>query len=634
MKKNRRRIGKLPQKKTRKRYIWLNVLPNDLWLKVRRGQSVWEALQKADIEIAGDCGGMGKCGKCKIKMVSAVGPPTKEAMSLLTDEEIKTGVRLACRTKMRKDLLIHLDRSEAETEYFQILKTGELPLMYFDPLVTKQLVTLPSEYNEAGISDLGRIKRFLGPNYQHMTASLHCLRHLPTMLAKTQGKGTAVVHDQCLMAWQPWEEAGRFYGLVFDLGTTTLVGKLVDLNTGSEVAAVSRLNSQFKHGSDVITRLQFIDRQKNGLSKLHRLLINDLIRITNRLLEIKSLRPRDIFVAVAAGNTTMQHLLLKINPTGIAGAPFAPVFTDKYIFKAANINLPLHPEALLYVLPAKSGYIGGDLIGVMLACGVAEKDDGIYLGLDLGTNGEIFIGNRRRLLACSAAAGPAMEGARISCGMNARTGAIEGVRTETQELQYGIIGNVKPKGLCGSGLVDLVAVLLHHGIVDREGLVLPPPDRIKNDLTRRLVDHDGVFDFEVAAADEAFHARPIFLTQKDIRELQLAKGAVAAGIKTLMTEIGIGIKDITRVYFAGALGNYINPYSAMRIGLIPTVEVGKITSLGNAASTGASMVLLSKYNWESASKLTEAIEYIELSHRDDFNQHFVDNLDFPNVNLW
>jgi uncharacterized 2Fe-2S/4Fe-4S cluster protein (DUF4445 family) len=324
---------------------------------------------------------------------------------------------------------------------------------------------------------------------------------------------------------------------------------------------------------------------------------------------------------------------LNIDPSGIAGAPFAPVLTDGLVVKAAHTDLPLHPEALLYVLPAKSGYIGGDLLADILVSGIADQGEGLFLGLDLGTNGEIFLGNRERLMSCSAAAGPALEGARISSGMNARTGAIEGVRTETEKLQYRIIGNVKPRGLCGSGLVDLVAVLLHHGIVDREGLILAPGS-VENDLSRRVVPQDDIFDFQVASAGESFKQSPIYLTQKDIRELQLAKGAVAAGIQILMSEMGAGVADITGIYLAGALGNYINPYSAMRIGMIPMTEAGKIKSLGNAASTGASMVLLSSSSWKRLSQLAHSIEYVELSQRNDFNQYFIENLDFPQTNIW
>jgi uncharacterized 2Fe-2S/4Fe-4S cluster protein (DUF4445 family) len=437
-----------------------------------------------------------------------------------------------------------------------------------------------------------------------------------------------------MLAWQPWEEGGCRYGLVFDLGTSTLVGKLVSLLDGKEIAAISRLNSQSKFGANVVSRLQYIKENRQGLRSLNELLIRDLNLITKRLLEVGELSPEDMFIGVAAGNTTMQHLLLRLDPTGIAQAPFNPVSRDGMISKAAELGLQFHPEALLYVMPTRSGYIGGDLISAVIASGAAEQDDLMVLGMDLGTNGEIFLGNRKRLLTCSAAAGPALEGAKISHGMIAKAGAIEGVSSGTEDLSFRVISNIKPKGICGSGLVDLVAVLLHCGIVDYEGLLQPIGDNANGILRSRVVERSGVYDFVVASPDESFDGNPIHLTQKDVRELQLAKGAVAAGIRTLMNEMGVGVEDIDRIYLAGALGNYVHPMSAMRVGLIPEVRPGIIQSLGNAASTGASMVLLSKKYWQMANELAHSIEHIELSTRLDFNEYFVESLNFPEKNLW
>jgi uncharacterized 2Fe-2S/4Fe-4S cluster protein (DUF4445 family) len=454
------------------------------------------------------------------------------------------------------------------------------------------------------------------------------------MLKETSFSGAAVLHNNFMLAWQKQEELGCYYGLVFDLGTCTLVGKLINLLDGSETAVVSCLNSQMRYGSNVISRLQYIKEHPRGLESFHDLMMKDINRITKRLLKAANIRPEDIFIAVAAGNTTMQHLLLSIDPSGIAEAPFSPVFTDGLVVRAREVDLLLHPEALLYVMPTKSGYVGGDLISVILASGAAEQDDDIFLGLDLGTNGEIFLGNRKRLVTCSAAAGPALEGASISNGMIAKAGAIEDVYMEDGELRYHIIGNIKPKGLCGSGLVDLVAVLLHSGNVNYQGLIRRSRKNVPNALNERVVKYGGTYNFMVATSEESYNQRPIYLTQKDVRELQLAKGAVAAGIGMLMEEMGIRTDDIAHVYLAGALGNYVDVMSAMRIGLIPDFDPGIVSSLGNAASTGASMVLLSKNYWQMANNVSDFIEHIELSSRLDFNQYFVEHIDFPKANLW
>ncbi|MEJ2656689.1 MAG: 2Fe-2S iron-sulfur cluster-binding protein, partial [Desulfobacterales bacterium] len=334
--KSKRSIGTLPPKKHKRRYVRLNVLPDDLWLKAPYGQTIFEALQKSDINLESDCGGMGKCGKCKVQVLSSMGPPSKQDLDLLGNQEIKQGVRLACRTPMHSDVLIRIGTIDPDHEYYQILKTGERPMIYFDPLIQKRWVMLPPEGRDQGLSHLDRIKLILGSEYQNMTASLHCLRNLPKILESTYENGTAVLHDNTLMAWQRKDELEKAYGLVFDLGTTTLVGKLIDLNSGVEVAAVSRLNSQIKYGSDIISRLQYIKSNRGGLGKLNQLLVQDLTGITERLLEVEGLRERDIFIAVAAGNTTMQHILLKIDPGSIAGAPFAPVLTDGLVCKTRD----------------------------------------------------------------------------------------------------------------------------------------------------------------------------------------------------------------------------------------------------------------------------------------------------------
>jgi uncharacterized 2Fe-2S/4Fe-4S cluster protein (DUF4445 family) len=638
--KNNRKTKKKKERKAgpstaplRRRQVWLNVLPDDLWVKVRRGESIMEALRKVNIDLEGDCGGLVKCGKCRVKVLTSIDfPPESEVHDLLDEEEIKQGFRLACSTAINKDMTVYLDESNSGMEYFQILKAGETPVLQLDPLIDKRSVTLSPDKREEGLSELDLIKLAMEPEYTDIKASLDSLRSLHDKLINTGIHGTAVMHENCLIAWQAEGESAQNYGLVFDLGTSTLVGKLINLTDGSQVAAASSLNRQVKYGTDLIRRIQHVKEDPQGLKTLHEMLIKDLELIIKRLLNVGGLKRDDIFIAVAAGNTTMQHLLLSLNPSSIAEAPFTPVITEGLIVKAKDVDLMLHPEALLYVMPAKSGYIGGDLISVILASGAAEQEDEMILGLDLGTNGEIFIGNRRKILTCSAAAGPALEGARISQGMIAKAGAIEGVRLVNGELRYREIGNVKPKGICGSGLVDLAAVLLNCGIIDSDGLISPIKDGEYQFLSSRVIDRGGVYDFLVASAEESFNGKPIYLTQNDVRELQLAKAAIAAGIKILLKEMGIGLEDVTGIYLAGALGNYVNPYCAMRIGLLPVVNPDIVKSIGNAASTGASMVLLSKEYWKRANELSGFIDHIELSTNADFTGNFIENMNFPDEN--
>jgi uncharacterized 2Fe-2S/4Fe-4S cluster protein (DUF4445 family) len=636
-KKKKRKPTGPPQARTRKtRRAWLNlnVLPDDLWLQVRRGTTIFEALREQGVELESDCGGLGKCGKCKVRVLSSIGRPHKDEWEFISEEEYRQGIRLACRRKINKDLQISLGESDRELEYVQILQAGERPLLRIDPLIERKIVALPRETREEeALSDLERVKLVMGPGYQDVQASLHSLRTLPDLARGEDFHGVAVLHQNRMLGWQGWEQASRAYGLVFDLGTSTLVGKLIDLSDGSEIAAVSRLNGQHKYGTNVISRLGHLKENPEGLGRLHELLIRDLNRIIQRLLGVAGVDPQEVFVGVAAGNTTMQHLLMRVSPLGIAEAPFSPVLTQGLALKAAELGLKLHPEARLYVMPVRSGYIGGDLIGVILASGAAEQEDGIVLGLDLGTNGEIFLGNRKRMLTCSAAAGPALEGAQITHGMIARAGAIEAVNTGEHDLEYRIVGNIKPRGMCGSGLVDLVAILLHHGIIDAQGLIRRyegAPDY----MNVRVVDRSGVPAYLVAPPEECLEPRPIHLTQKDVREVQLAKGAIAAGIQTLADEAGVELSEIAWLYLAGALGNYVNAFSAMRIGLLPRVDPEIIVPLGNAATSGAAMALLSRDHWDKANRLSRSIEHVELSTRTDFNRYFTSSLDFPEENLW
>jgi uncharacterized 2Fe-2S/4Fe-4S cluster protein (DUF4445 family) len=636
-KKNRKKSAKKKLTKASKKWVWLNILPDDIWIRARRGKTVYEALQKTETDLSSECGGLGKCGKCRIKVITPLGEPDTETKALLEPEELALGIRLACRTKLQKDLTIYTEEADDQTELFQILKHGHMPTVVVDPLIERHLVKISPPTLENGASDVQRIRDALSPAYQDLRTTYRCLFTLYRNLRRTTFDGAAIIHNNCLLEWQPRDSIGGVYGLIFDLGTSTLVGKLINLLQGQEVAVISRFNSQRKYGADVISRIQYIKGHPKRLMHLQKLLIRDLNLITKRLLESYDLKPQDILVAVAAGNTTMQHFMLSLDPSGISEAPFTPLITEGMTFRANDVGLQLHPDAMLYIVPAKSGYIGGDLIGFILSSGAAEQDEQMVLGLDLGTNSEIFLGNKHRMLTCSAAAGPALEGARISHGMIARSGAIEKFRFEADHLYYNVIGNIKPKGLCGSGLIDLAALLLHHDVVDTEGLIKPPDQHTqKTAMTARVIptEEKEVFNFLVTSSRESLNGQAIMLTQQDVRELQLAKGAIAAGTNILLQTLGVDINDIDVIYLAGALGNYIHPLSAQRIGLLPIVDPDKIVSLGNAASIGANMILLSKGYWYRSTEIADSLEHLELSGNPEFFDQFIKEMDFPSVNLW
>lgn len=633
-KKRRRYYKATPTvKHKKKKFVWLNILPDGIWLKVRRGINLWKAMQRTNVALEGECDGLGKCGKCKIMVVTAIGPPDEDEKKALSDEDLETGVRLACRIRLEKDLVVHSMIEDQPGDFYQILKHGQVPPIRIDPLIYKMDVTI----RESGGSDSHflRLRKALGRDFKNMEITHRCLAALNKNLRKTRFDGLAIFHDRRMLAWEPrWSVNGRF-GIIFDLGTTTLVGKLIELSEGCEVAVISRLNSQTKYGTDVISRIQYVTEHSNGLLRMRDLLIKDLNFISQQLVATIGLSLNNIFSAVAAGNTTMQHFLLGLDPSGIAEAPFTPVITEGLAYGTKHLGLMFHPDAMIYVMPGKSGYIGSDLIGFIMASGAGESET-MSLGLDIGTNGEIFLGNKCRMLTCSAAAGPALEGARITHGMMAKRGAIESFRMGDNGLSYNVIGNIKPMAMCGSGLVDLVALLLHNGLVDAEGLINPLGEEPGNGLASRFVKDrgTGTYKFLVASAEESFHKKEIYLTQKDVRELQLAKAAISAGIKVLMKETGVAANELDTIFLAGALGNYVNPYSAQRIGLIPKTDVSKNKSLGNAASIGAQMALLSKGQWKKSIAIADFIEHVELSEHPDFFEYFIEEMNFPKENMW
>ncbi|MGD9368583.1 MAG: ASKHA domain-containing protein [Desulfobacteraceae bacterium] len=635
--KKKRRPYRTPPPAKNKKVNWLNILPDDIWVRVKHGRTIFEALQKTNLDLSSECGGLGTCGKCKVRIVTPIGPAGKQERKLLPPAELEGGIRLACQTRIKKTLVVHSSVQHDAGDMFQILKHGFEQEIEIDPLLDIVPLSLkPPDLHDAA-SDFNRVRNALGPLYTDLKITHSCLSSLYHGLRSTGFCGEALLHRRCMLAWSPQGSPNGRFGLIFDIGTTTLVGKLIDLEQGRERGVISRLNSQTQYGSNVIRRIQYIRESKKGLQRLRRLLIRDLNAITRRLAEAGGIETQNIFVAVAAGNTTMQHILLGLDPSGIAEAPFVPVVTEGVTFPTRLLELDLNPDAMLYVVPSKSGYIGGDLMAFILSSGVAEQDDKIILGIDLGTNGEIFLGNRNRLLTCSAAAGPAFEGARITHGMIAKSGAIESVYVDHQQLRYRVIGNLNPKGLCGSGLVDLVAVLLHFGVIDPEGLIGPKQiDEAGNLFASRLVrsNESDIHHFLVASPEASFNGRTILLHQLDVRELQLAKGAVAAGIEILMQQLGITAGNIDQVCLAGALGNYVHPLSAMRIGLIPIVDPGKVVTMGNAAAAGAAMALLSKKNWQQLKAIADQVEHVELSLHHGFDEIFVAAMDFPDNNLW
>lgn len=408
-----------------------------------------------------------------------------------------------------------------------------------------------------------------------------------------------------------------------------MVGALVDLRTGAALQAQSALNTQAIHGADVIARITYAMLEPDGLDVLQSNIRETLTGLIERLLSSAALSRNEVYEIVVAGNATMLHLLLGIDPEAIGVEPFIPALTRAITVRAADLGLHLHPETRLSTLPHLGAYVGADIVAGILATGLARQTDpGYRLFIDVGTNGEIVLGSRDRLIATAAPAGPAFEGAQITCGMRASQGAIEGVKID-DDVRLQIIGGVeRPLGLCGSGLVDAVAELLRGGLLNASGL-LALREEVEGRLPQKVVERLHLLPNGMRAFRLSDAADGIVLTQSDIRALQFAKAAIASGAAVLLEAAGIGVEDLVEVQLAGSFGTYINPASARAIGLVPAVPVERIVAVGNAAGEGAKMALLSYREREAADRIPEFVEYLELSGRPEFNDIFAEALAFP-----
>jgi uncharacterized 2Fe-2S/4Fe-4S cluster protein (DUF4445 family) len=581
------------------RKLEVKYLPFDRVTRVPPGTTLFSAAHWIGLPIDSTCGGRGTCGKCKVRVVEGRTDAETADHRLLRPAEIEDGWRLSCQARIYEDMVCEVP------QLLRVPKAATMGLgrlVILDPNVRKVYLELAEPSLEDQRSDALRLQEALTEEGHDMVAGVPVLRTLPSVLREAGFRVTAVLAGEHLVAIEPGDTTGECFGVAFDVGTTTLVGTLMNLRTGMAASVLSTLNGQAPFGAVVSTM--------NG--------------ILGALYAETGVSPERTYEAVAVGNATMLHLLFGIDPSPLAVMPFTPAFMEPMSVLASDVGLEIHPRGYIQTLPALGAYVGADIVAGVLATGIVREDK-MRVFVDVGTNGEIVLGNGQRALATAAPAGPAFEGSQIRCGMRATDGAIEGVQLgETVELQV-IGGDVPPEGICGSGLVDAVAQLLLAGLLDHSGRMKTAGDVPGHPLRDRLIDVDGIRAFLLADG--------VYLTQKDIRELQFAKGSIATGIKVLMDILGIETKDLDEVLLGGSFGSYLNPESAKIIGLVPPVDVDRIIAVGNSAGEGAKIALLSYRERQVAFELPARIEYIELSGRTDFNDAFVSVLGFPHLEL-
>jgi uncharacterized 2Fe-2S/4Fe-4S cluster protein (DUF4445 family) len=590
---------------------------NDRPVRVPRGVTLFDAASWNGIAIDSTCGGHGTCKKCRIRFRADPPAPTSLDVRAYTAQEITDGWRLACRTTATTDADVEVPplttRPKAAT-------VGVGRQVILRPAISKRYLELTEPDLADQVTDLERV--LAGLTDLDPTADLHVLRTLGPTLRQADFKVTAVVADDVLIAVEPGDTTDRSFGLAFDLGTTTVVATLLDLTTGTPVAVESMLNKQQPFGADVITRISATMLDPGALDKLRVLAQQTLAELAVTVCDNSKVRPDEVYEVALAGNATMVHLVLGLDPEPLGVAPFIMAARLLPEVRARDLGVPAHPAARAVIFPAFGAYVGGDITAGLLASGM-DRDPRVRLFIDIGTNCEIVLGGRDWLLATAAPAGPAFEGAAIRCGMRAADGAIEAVTlTEGGDLKITVIGDAEPAGLCGSGLVDAVTALVEAGLLDGSGRFVPDDEarRIAPLLAARLT---------TIGQERAFVLHgDIYLSQRDVRELQFAKAAIATGWRILLEEAGLAADDVKQVLLAGSFGSYLSPKSAIRIGLVPDVPVPRVVAAGNVAGEGAKMALLSVRERAAGLALLEEVRYVELSDRADFNDRFIDQLGF------
>ncbi|HUU10378.1 MAG TPA: ASKHA domain-containing protein [Phycisphaerae bacterium] len=604
--------------------------PDGRTLSVPDGQTLLEAARAAGIHLEAPCGGKGTCGGCRVIIPDNPPEPSATCRIALTGEEIGRNLRLACQVRVRSDLRVVIPEETRRGDQ-KILTDGvaiDVPLV---PNVRKVTVHLPEPSVADQRSDADRLLDALAEKgLADLTLDVRATRDLPTRLRSLDFHPAVVVVGREIIHLDRPATADACYGIAFDVGTTTLVGYLTDLVTGEVVAVASRANPQAAYGDDVIARIEYCGRVRSGARTLQTLVVDALNEIVRETCRRTHIRPTVVYEATMVGNTTMNHLFLRLATAAIARAPFVAASASAHTVPARDVGLKIHPAGRLYTGPLVAGFVGADTVGVILATGMHDSDR-LRLAIDIGTNGEIVLGTRDRLLACSTAAGPALEGARIRYGMRAAGGAIDRVDIDDGRLHLHTIDDEPPLGLCGTGLIDAVAVLLASGVIDKTGLMRSAADLAgaAPGLARRLIGADGERAFVLADRDETETGHPILLTQRDVREVQLAKGAIAAGVETLLDEFGAGLGDVQEVLLAGAFGNFIRPDRAQAVGLIPLVPADRVRFVGNAAGAGARLLLVNRNLRHVASEVARGVEHVELSQRADFQMRFAEAMFFP-----
>ncbi|MBN1786615.1 MAG: DUF4445 domain-containing protein [Candidatus Methanofastidiosa archaeon] len=604
--------------------------PSGIKIKVEEGTTILEAANEAGIGIDAPCGGKGTCGKCKVYLNKGqLNDVSAAERKNLTVDEINAGCRLACKAIVHGHCVIDVPEESLLGEQ-KILIEGAETEIRIDPLVRYFSVVLPTPTLEDNKCDHHRLEDAIRKvsGYESIDMDLSTLRELPNLIRDNKYDiSISMFRNRAMNIYK--SQYRDLYGAAVDIGTTTMVAYIMNMTTGEIVGIGSMMNPQIPYGDDLMARISY-SFQQDKLKRLQGVVVDGVNKIISEGCNKAGITISDISEVTIVGNTAMHHIFLGIYPKYLSLAPYCPAVQQAIDCRPSEIGLNTNPAGNCHVLPVVAGFVGADHLAVILSCDIHNRDE-MTLAIDVGTNGEIVLGNKDGMICCSAAAGPALEGSCITYGMRAADGAIERVNIKKGSLKvdYKTINNSRPLGICGSGIIDLVAEMLKTAVIDVTG-------RIREELedgNERIREGDRGYEFVVEWARKTKQKKDIVITANDLREVQLAKAAMYAGTSILMEKQGITVKDIDRVMIAGAFGSYIDVENAMTIGLFPEVPLEKVKSVGNAAGTGARMSLISKEKRDEEKEILRKLKYVELATHSTFQDQFVDAMNMPHKDL-
>lgn len=593
-------------------------LPDDKEVSVEKGTNLKEAANLAGIQLKSSCGGAGTCGKCKVEL----GGESILACKTLVNEDMEVTVPLSSRLSEHKVLV------DNQPDIKELL--GDFQ---FGPIVKKLHLTLSEPTLEDSTSDLSRLMTTLSKdfNINDVKINLPHLVNLGQLLRENNFQVTVTLVDLGDFSEIVLIEGGHTerppYGIALDIGTTTLAIYLVDLNDGQIVDKLGTYNKQAQYGDDVISRIIYADESEDNLNKLQEVVVNSTNKLINEMLKKHSLNFQDISVMMVAGNTTMTHLFLGISPKYLRLEPYIPAVTTLQPVKAKELKITMNKEGYVLMYPSVASYVGGDIVSGALVTGI-DRQEKLTLFIDIGTNGEMVLGNQDWLVTCACSAGPSFEGGGISNGMRAMSGAIDKVEIspDNLDIKLSVVGNVPPIGICGSGLIDLMAKMREVGIIDRTGQF----NNIQNERIRIV---EGEPQYILAFKEQSGNGEDVVITESDVKNLIRSKGAVYAGIRCMLDLVKLSEDEIETVIIAGGFGNYLNIDDAVKIGLLPDMSREKYKFVGNSSIKGAHLALISQEALKSMNELAGKMTYMELSVGNVFMDEYVSALFLPHTNL-